>query len=310
MSKLVSIMFICHVSSFRFNRIPYRVDRKLRQSIITSIDDHESLTCLSFFKFFRIDNCEDLISKAQINLSELNVKGTLYVAREGINGQFAVPTKQLNNFRTTMTSLHEDIHDLDINIGDTVIVPKNSDKLPFRKLLIKKRNQVLTDKLDTELDLKNCGPEIEPYEWHEKVQESKSLVLDCRNGYEAEWGNFTHSIPLNTQTFSESWKVLEETLKDTPKDAQILTYCTGGIRCVKVNAFLKQRLGFTNVLRLKKGIIAYEKWVEEEEEKRDGDGSLKSAFSGLNYLFDRRRDDVKDITNSSCSSSSILEDTQ
>lgn len=52
-------------------------------------------------------------------------------------------------------------------------------------------------------------------------------------------------------------------MRDTPRDAPVLTYCTGGIRCVKVNAFLQQRMGFTNTHRLQGGIIAYERWLRE-----------------------------------------------
>jgi len=91
-----------------------------------------------------------------------------------------------------------------------------------------------------------------------------------------------------------------------PKDKRILTFCTGGIRCVKVNAYLKQRLGFDNIGRLKKGIIAYEKWVGTDSvndtdagatqlqrggEAQAGAGIARPAslFKGENYLFDRRR---------------------
>jgi predicted sulfurtransferase len=55
---------------------------------------------------------------------------------------------------------------------------------------------------------------------------------------------------------------MEEVLKDKPKDAPILTYCTGGIRCVKINAYLEQKMGFKNVGRLAGGIISYTKEIE------------------------------------------------
>jgi predicted sulfurtransferase len=63
---------------------------------------------------------------------------------------------------------------------------------------------------------------------------SPTIILDCRNSYESDVGRFEGAIPLNTTFFRDSWIVLDELLKDTPKDAPILTYCTGGIRCVKV----------------------------------------------------------------------------
>lgn len=78
----------------------------------------------------------------------------------------------------------------------------------------------------------------------------------CSSEDKAKWcphaaiqvGRFDKSIPLDTATFRESWKWLEEKLKDTDREKRIMTYCTGGIRCVKVGAFLEQELGFKNVV--------------------------------------------------------------
>lgn len=85
---------------------------------------------------------------------------------------------------------------------------------------------------------------------------------------------------------------------------RVLTFCTGGIRCVKVNAYLKQKMGFQNIGRLKHGIIAYERWLTEfsqphpddleepdqkEEKPRSYSHGKKNLFEGKNFLFDRRR---------------------
>ena len=76
-------------------------------------------------------------------------------------------------------------------------------------------------------------------------------------------------------------------LENVPSGKKIMTYCTGGIRCVKVNAYLKQKLGYNNVYRLAHGIINYENWVSGNN-NREG-GSITSKFFGTNYLFDGRR---------------------
>jgi len=76
-----------------------------------------------------------------------------------------------------------------------------------------------------------------PEEWHRKIKdakegtlndEDKPLLLDCRNQYETGVGRFDLAEPLNTETFRESWDALKERLQDVPKDAPIMTYCTGG----------------------------------------------------------------------------------
>ena len=60
-----------------------------------------------------------------------------------------------------------------------------------------------------------------------------------------------------------------------------MTYCTGGIRCRKTNAYIKQRKGFTNVVSLKHGIIGYERWAQA--------AGVESAFRGTNFIFNRSR---------------------
>ena len=116
-------------------------------------------------------------------------------------------------------------------------------------------------------------------------------------------GTFEGSIPLNTDKFSQSWEKLDELLEDVPKDQRVLTFCTGGIRCVKVNAYLKQKLGLQNIGRLKKGIIGYEQWLEEASEEKEESFEVvspskpaKNLFTGTNFLFDRRRQSSSEET--------------
>jgi predicted O-methyltransferase YrrM/rhodanese-related sulfurtransferase len=134
-------------------------------------------------------------------------------------------------------------------------------------------------------------------EWHQKLKDELELrqggndelnsrnsirLLDCRNIYETDVGRFEGAEPLETHTFRESWDALKARLADTPKDAPILTYCTGGIRCVKVGAYLTQELGFTNVSRLAGGIIAYDRTLNEIEPHE------VPMFKGTNFVFDGR----------------------
>ena len=74
---------------------------------------------------------------------------------------------------------------------------------------------------------------------------------------------------------------LRSRLRDVPADTPIMTFCTGGIRCVKVNAFLQQELGFTNTMRLHDGINGYLRFLRKEPAER-------SVFSGKNFVFDKR----------------------
>ena len=156
----------------------------------------------------------------------------------------------------------------------------------------------MADGLDRSLDWEKAGYDMPPMEWHDKLKEAKEkretqendsiasedvpLIFDCRNDYETSVGGFEGAIPLNTTNFRDSWDVLGEQLKDSPKDTPIMTYCTGGIRCVKVGAYLTQELGFTNVSRLAGGIIAYDRTLNENSPEAE------PMFKGTNYVFDGR----------------------
>ena len=104
------------------------------------------------------------------------------------------------------------------------------------------------------------------------------ILLDCRNDYESSAGSFLGAEPLDTSVFSESWEVLRKRLDGVPRERPIMTFCTGGIRCVKTNAFLEQELGFTNTFRLRDGIHGYLRHV------RDTPG-VASKWEGDNFVF-------------------------
>ena len=182
-----------------------------------------------------------------------------------------------------------------------------SPSSPFRNLHVRVRAQIVADGLDRPLDWRNAGYDMPPLEWHRRLKEAREardrlsssgggggagggdasasplpIVLDCRNGYETQVGRFELAEPLGTENFRDSWEVLRERLRDVPKDAPIMTYCTGGIRCVKVNAYLTQEMEFTNVSRLAGGVVAYDRVLGEQMPDEE------PMFRGVNFVFDGR----------------------
>ena len=177
------------------------------------------------------------------------------------------------------------------------VVTNGKPSPPFKALHVRVRTQIVADGLNKPLDWQSAGYDMPPLEWHEKLKEAKEkretdttatvgvdipLILDCRNDYESDIGRFEGAEPLDTTNFRESWNVLKDRLENVPKDAPIMTYCTGGIRCVKVGAYLTQELGFKNVSRLAGGIIAYDRTIEEKA------ADEKPLFRGSNMVFDGR----------------------
>ncbi|CAM9783509.1 unnamed protein product [Pylaiella littoralis] len=159
---------------------------------------------------------------------------------------------------------------------------------PFSALHVRARKQIVADGLSQPLEWSDrsgkVGKGLSPEEWHEMMDsEEGATILDCRNSYESVVGTFDDALPLDTSFFRESWGELERLVGDSDRDAPIMTYCTGGIRCVKIAAYLEQEMGFTNVTRLEGGVVSYSKFAKER--------GLKSKFKGMNYVFDKRMGD-------------------
>lgn len=267
----------------------------------------DTMTMLSFYAFppQGIDDPEAFAFDLKKKWKPFQALGRVYVAQEGVNAQMSIPTNVLENFMNCCRSIPElgQYMENDINIDPKPLtldefavagVPINGKPAaPFRNLHVRVRTQVVADGLGKPLDWQSAGYDCPPLEWHQKLKEARALresgkadvapiLLDCRNAYETDIGIFDGAEPLNTDSFRESWDVLKERLADTPKDAPIMTYCTGGIRCVKVGAYLTQELGFTNVSRLAGGIIAYDRTLNQEA------AGEESMFKGTNFVFDGR----------------------
>lgn len=266
----------------------------------------KSMTMLSFYAFppDTIRTPEDFAMRLRKLWKPFNALGRVYVAQEGVNAQMSVPTNVLENFMQCCRSVSElgewmengvnvDPKPLSVEEFSTAGVPVNGKPAPpFRNLHIRVRNQVVADGLDKPLDWQSAGYDMPPLEWHEKLKEAREqqeaglseapILLDCRNKYETDVGRFELAEPLGTENFRESWDVIKERLADTPKDAPIMMYCTGGIRCVKVGAYVTQELGFTNVSRLAGGIIAYDRTLREDAP------ASEPLFKGTNFVFDGR----------------------
>eukprot|EP00804_Cyclotella_cryptica_P001449 CCRYP_003694-RA/>CCRYP_003694-RA protein AED:0.06 eAED:0.06 QI:1192/1/1/1/1/1/6/97/939 len=273
-----------------------------------------TMTMLSFYAFPPNDGIVDPNSTAD-QLKRLwrpfRALGRVYVANEGVNAQMAVPTNVLPNFLKCCTVPSDQGGELSHVLGSYMENGINIDPIPvpmdefrqnpaFRNLHIRVRSQIVADGFDKPLDWQSAGYDMPPLEWHAKLKEARDkaravqskgdtssadplpIVFDCRNGYETQVGKFELAEPLQTENFRDSWDVLRERLKDTPKDTPIMTYCTGGIRCVKVNAYLTQELEFTNVSRLAGGIIGYDRTLNEQAPTEE------AMFKGVNYVFDGR----------------------
>mmetsp|Transcript_33710 Transcript_33710/g.68530 ORF Transcript_33710/g.68530 Transcript_33710/m.68530 type:complete len:256 (-) Transcript_33710:3716-4483(-) len=181
----------------------------------TPIDSELQLQLLSFYRFVPISNPAAIRDALFDQLLLIpGVRGTVYVASEGINAQFAVPVgDQLQSLLHTFSKegcLPFDAFEQNPpNIGDVV----DSNVSTFDRLIVRTRDYILRDGIplqdgDAPLDWSDAGTELDAEDWHEQLQQNNIQLFDCRNDYESDQGTFQSAQPLNTKTFSETWSCL------------------------------------------------------------------------------------------------------
>lgn len=224
---------------------------------------------LLFYKYIHIQYPE-AIRKWQRSLCEqLNLKGRILIAHEGINGTVGGSPEAIDAYISHMQE-HELFKDVDFKSSCA------SGEV-FPKLKVKVRPEVVRLGIDPQkITAQDGGKHLTPTEVNEVIAQHKNLViLDARNKFEAEVGKFKDAIVPPIEYFRQLPEYIDNNL-DLFKDKEVLMYCTGGIRCERASAYLKSKGVAKQVYQIKGGIHRY------IEEYPDG------HFRGKNYVFDGR----------------------
>tara|TARA_A100001015_G_scaffold168796_1_gene187621 strand:+ start:2188 stop:3132 length:945 start_codon:yes stop_codon:yes gene_type:complete len=231
--------------------------------------EYKRLFVYSFYRFVDITDVFETKNILEQFLQDKNIRGTILIANEGINGS-------LSGQKTDLYHLIKKIKKI-LNIRKLDLKINKHDFFTFNKLKIKIKKEIVTlgkGKIDIK---KMRGNLIDPSKWNELIADKDTIVLDVRNNFEIDIGNFEGSIRPNTNSFREFPEAIKK--YKFSRNSQIAMYCTGGIRCEKASAHLKLR-GFTNVYQLKGGIINYIQYIKKNK--------TKSKWKGDCFVFDNR----------------------
>lgn len=247
-----------------------RISRKELKERVAN--DPTPRTTISFYCYFHIEDPKQFRNHLYSQFNHLGVLGRIYVAEEGINAQISVPTHNLEMFKTALYAI-EPLNGLRLNSA------VDDDGKSFFVLDIKVRRKIVADGIeDPNFDMRNKGKYATAEEFNRMAADPNTIILDMRNYYEYEVGHFKGALEVPSDTFREQLPMAVDMVKDK-KDATILMYCTGGIRCEKASAYMLHK-GFTNVFHLEGGIINYARKIKEE--------GLLNYFIGKNFVFDER----------------------
>ena len=234
----------------------------------------------TFYKFLVLENYKELKIKFDKSLSKTNIKGTILLANEGVNGTIAGSESDLKKFFLYMDKFSQ--------FKD--ITPKfsSSNKNPFLRMKVRLKKEIVTIGIPEVSPSNLVGKYLNVEEWNEFLNESNSMIIDTRNNYEVSIGTFKNSINPKIKSFRDFPKWVQKNLidKKVSKESKIGMFCTGGIRCEKSTSYLKQ-LGFENVFHLDGGILKYLENVKSDENEWKGECFVFDYRVSLNNSLEK-----------------------
>ena len=224
------------------------------------------VTVFGFYKFKKSNSLKKKKELLQRETKKYNIRGTIILSPEGINGTIAGYSRDINKIITTLQKVCR-FKDFD---------SKNTSKCyfqPFHKGRIKIKKEVVPLGLKVNKRNKKLNKYVSNKSWNRLISNKETLVLDARKPFEYDVGTFKNAINPKIQNFRDFPKFLKKIKKTKP----VAMFCTGGIRCEKASIFLKNK-GFKNVFQLKGGILNY----LNKTKKKD------SLWKGECFVFDNR----------------------
>ena len=222
----------------------------------------------ALYKFVTLENYQALRQPIHDVMEKNHVRGTLLLANEGINGTIAGSRHAID---TVITWLKSDPRLAELECKESI-----TGVMPFNRTRVKLKKEIVTMGIEGIDPKQVVGTYVNAQEWNSLIDDPEVLVIDTRNDYEFQVGTFKNAINPNTQSFREFPQYVKENL-DSDKHKKVAMFCTGGIRCEKSTAFLKQQ-GFDQVYHLKGGILKYLEEMPIES----------TLWEGECFVFDER----------------------
>jgi UPF0176 protein len=230
--------------------------------------DSESIAVAAFYAFAALGNYREIRGPLLRRCEELGLFGSILLAAEGINGTVSGQKPAVN---ALLEYLREDprLADLDAKWSE-------APEIPFYRMKVRLKKEIVTLGVPGVDPRSEVGEYVDPEDWNALISRQDVRLIDTRNDYEYHLGTFEGAEDPGTRSFREFPDWVQQNL-DPERDRHVAMFCTGGIRCEKATAYLKQQ-GFEHVYHLQGGILNYLERVGE-------DGSL---WHGDCFVFDNR----------------------
>ena len=226
----------------------------------------------AFYHFVDLPAYQDLQSPIQEFCDQHDIKGTILLASEGINGTLSAQDPSILAF-------HEYIK-TDVLFSGKFKALSHKESIaslnPFYRMKVRLKKEIVALGVPGISPTKRVGQYVKPQDWNALISDPNTIIIDTRNGYEVDIGTFKGAINPKTETFREFPGYVDRELL-TNKAKKIAMFCTGGIRCEKATSLMLEK-GFDEVYHLQGGILKYLEEVPKEE----------SLWQGECFVFDQR----------------------
>jgi UPF0176 protein len=227
----------------------------------------QTVVC-ALYKFVTLEDFAALRDPLLDFMLEHEVRGTLLLANEGINGTIAGSREGID---AVLSYLRQDPRLADISWKESY-----TDTAPFLRTRVKLKKEIVTMGVEGIDPKQVVGTYVDPKDWNALISDPDVVLVDTRNDYEVQVGTFKNALNPNTESFREFPDYVKQEL-NPEKHKKVAMFCTGGIRCEKSTAYLKEQ-GFEEVYHLQGGILKYLEDVPAEE----------SLWEGECFVFDER----------------------
>lgn len=224
----------------------------------------DKLKVILFYKFVVIEDPEKFAEEHMDFCSKLGLVGKIIVATEGINGSLSGEVSLIEKYKKFVLS-YSFLDDVWFKEEDVV---ENT----FTKIAVIIKNEIVT--MTCSVDIEKTPKHVDPLEFKKLIEDPEVVILDARNDYEYKVGHFKGALNSGIRTFRQFPKFISEFKKENSKK-KVAIYCTGGIRCEKAGAYMKEQ-GFEEVYQLNGGIINYCQTLPS------------TTWQGKCFVFDKR----------------------
>ncbi|UZE48887.1 oxygen-dependent tRNA uridine(34) hydroxylase TrhO [Rhodopseudomonas sp. P2A-2r] len=219
----------------------------------------------ALYQFAALPDFAELREPLRVLCAGLNLRGSVLLAEEGINGTVAGTDDAIDALVAELTQgalFGGRLDRLELKFS-------RASAMPFLHLKIRLKKEIVTLGAPHADPTRQVGTYVDPADWNAVMADDDTLLLDTRNAFEVAMGTFEGAVDPQIKSFGQFKDFVARTL-DPAKHRKIAMFCTGGIRCEKASSYLLAQ-GFAEVFHLKGGILKYLEQVPERESRWRGD---------------------------------------